>query len=183
MLTLWRNFLRGDIVSFEELYNTYIDDLYRYGVSFYDDKEVVLDCIHDIFLTIFNNKNIAENVNIKYYLFSSLRRSILRKKKEKDRFSLTTSFDAWEYNHAYEINLNGDYSNEQKLEDIKTKINQLPKRQREVLYLKYYLDLSYEEIANIMEVDINSCRTLSFRAVRQLRLDLNGLKSIILFFF
>jgi RNA polymerase sigma factor (sigma-70 family) len=181
MSMLWQKFLDGDIKAFQSVYELYIDDLYHYGVSFYGDKDVVLDCIHDLFVYLFENKKIAKDVNIKFYLFASLRRAILRKKKESEKYAESTSIEAWEYANAYEMNLN-EVDNE-KLQKLKQQIEKLPKRQREVIYLKYYVGLSYEDIAEIMQVDISSCRTLSFRAIRQLRLDLSSLKTFLLFFF
>ena len=52
---------------------------------------------------------------------------------------------------------------------LTTQLNQLPARQKEIIYLKYHHDLSYEEIAAIMEIEIATCRTLAYRAIRQMR--------------
>lgn len=183
MSMLWQKFLDGDIQAFQSVYESYIDDLYHYGVSFYGDKDVVLDCIHDLFVHLFENKKIAKDVNIKFYLFASLRRAILRKRKENQKYAESTSLEAWEYANAYEMNFNANEVDNEKLKNLKQQIEKLPKRQREVIYLKYYVGLSYEDIAEIMQVDISSCRTLSFRAIRQLRLDLSSLKTFLLFFF
>lgn len=176
MTMLWRKFLDGDVEAFQAVYESHIDDLYHYGVSFYGDKEIVLDCIHDLFVHLFENKKIAKDVNIKYYLFASLRRTILRKKKENDKYTNSMYIDAWEYANAYEMNFNLSEGDNEHLQKLKQQIEKLPKRQREVIYLKYYVGLSYEEIAAIMQVDVSSCRTLSFRAIRQLRLDLSAIK-------
>lgn len=180
---LWQKFLDGDIKAFQSVYESYIDDLYHYGVSFYADKEIVLDCIHDLFVYLFENNKIAKDVNIKYYLFASLRRAVLRKKKENERYTNSSYIEAWEYANAYEMNLYINDGDNEQLQQLKIQIEKLPKRQREVIYLKYYVGLSYEEIADIMQVDVSSCRTLSFRAIRQLRLDLSTVKIILLLFF
>lgn len=180
---LWRKFLEGDKEAFQSLYDSYIDDLYNYGVSFYADKDTVLDCIHDLFVHLFENKKIARDVNIKFYLFSSIRRAILHKKKASEKYSDSLSIEAWELANSYEIDLSNNEFDNERLQKVKLQIEKLPKKQREVIYLKYYIGLSYEDIANIMQVEISSCRTLSFRAIRQLRFDLSSVKIILLLFF
>ncbi|MNL66075.1 RNA polymerase sigma factor [compost metagenome] len=45
----------------------------------------------------------------------------------------------------------------------------LPSRQKEALYLRFNSELEYEEIAVIMNISLETCRTLVYRAVKQLR--------------
>ncbi|WP_231561541.1 RNA polymerase sigma factor [Sphingobacterium sp. T2] len=71
MIPSWQKFIDGDIESFQKIYTTYVDDLFDYGMNICGDKELVLDCIHDLFVRLFDNKRIAKKVNIKFYLFAS----------------------------------------------------------------------------------------------------------------
>ncbi|RZK52474.1 MAG: sigma-70 family RNA polymerase sigma factor [Hymenobacter sp.] len=48
-------------------------------------------------------------------------------------------------------------------------LNQLSKRQREALYLRFFDDFSYERIAEVMALNIQSVRNLIFRALQVLR--------------
>ena len=180
MIPSWQKFIDGDIESFQKIYTTYVDDLFDYGMNICGDKELVLDCIHDLFVRLFDNKRIAKKVNIKFYLFASLRRDILRSKSKAGRFIYEETLEEWELANSYELNLFSEGGVELDIQRLREKVEKLPKRQKEVLYLKYYVGLSYEEIAEAMKVDIASCRTLSFRAIRQLKLEFSTLKSFLI---
>ncbi|HMR18095.1 MAG TPA: sigma-70 family RNA polymerase sigma factor [Sphingobacterium sp.] len=182
----WIDFIHGDESAFEAIYREYIDDLFAFGVKYHSDRETVLDCIHDLFVNLYNNPKIAKDVQVKFYLFSSLRRRLMRVKKEKDKFQeaplaeelLWTSSPELEW-----IKRENEIVNTQR---IKKHIEKLPKRQREVLFLKYYMNFSYDEISSMMDVSVESCRTLSYRAIKQLKADLQplgfGLLAVFKFF-
>ena len=76
---LWVEFLEGSSDAFEHIYESYFDKLYNYGVHLCRDKTLVEDCIQELFLDLWNNRN---NINlaksVKYYLLKSLRRRIIR---------------------------------------------------------------------------------------------------------
>ena len=44
----------------------------------------------------------------------------------------------------------------QTLEDLRGLVNELPDNQREVVFMRYYQDLSFKEIADITGVSINT---------------------------
>ena len=52
---------------------------------------------------------------------------------------------------------------------LRAELNKLPARQREVLHLKFNMELSYTEIARLMEISEATCRTLAYRAIKRLR--------------
>lgn len=55
MIPSWQKFIDGDIESFQKIYTTYVDDLFDYGMNICGDKELVLDCIHDLFVRLFDS--------------------------------------------------------------------------------------------------------------------------------
>lgn len=171
----WKNFIRGDEKAFEAIYNEYVEDLFVFGVKYHSDKDTVLDCIHDLFVNLFNNPKIAKDVQVKIYLFSSLRRRLLKIKVENSRYTETPLSEDLLYTSSPElewIKKESDVANEKQ---IKEHIDKLPKRQREVLFLKYYTNFTYDEISSIMNVSIESCRTLSYRAIKRLKTELQPL--------
>jgi RNA polymerase sigma factor (sigma-70 family) len=67
------------------------------------------------------------------------------------------------------------------MENLRTLIKQLPKRQQEAINLRYYHDFSNEEIAKIMGVNYQSAANFIFLAIRKLKLNLKV--SVTSFFF
>ena len=57
---------------------------------------------------------------------------------------------------------------------VRDSIDRLPERQKQALILKQYQDLSYQEIADAMDVSVNSVQMLLHRAMNALRKDLSG---------
>ena len=167
---LWASFIDGDDDALNLLYKQFIDVLYAFGLRFTDDPELVKDGIQDLFVDLYKyRKTLAMEVNVKSYLFTSLKRKIclvLRKK-------------AAEANHSFEIpfllscSIEDQIINDEHQSELLLKLNNqlelLPSRQKEALYLRFNSELEYEEIALVMNVSLETCRTLVYRGVKQLR--------------
>lgn len=171
----WIDFIHGDQHAFEAIYREHIDELYAFGIKFHSDKDTVLDCIHDLFVSLYNNPKIAKDVQVKYYLFSSLRRRLLRAKVDGDKFSELRVEDILNVGTNVEIEWIKNEKMTIDVERVKRQIEKLPKRQREVLFLKYFTEFTYDEIASMMAVSVETCRTLSYRAIKQLKSTLHPL--------
>jgi len=171
---LWKRIKAGETKAFNELYQLYADILFSFGMIYSKDRELVKDCIHDLFFDLFKyRKNLADNDHIRNYLFKSLKRKIQTPKTGKLTLVYTEVIQeeneqkvaAWT-NEDVEIQ-------EEKIEKIKKVIAKLSDHQQEVLNLKFQVGLSYQEIAKILDISVESVRTLVYRAVKTIREELN----------
>ena len=65
-LLLWRKNLAGDENAYTYIYRKYIEELFSCGMRFTPDKELVKDCVQDIFIKIYNNRsNLGATDNIR----------------------------------------------------------------------------------------------------------------------
>ena len=168
---LWASFVNcSDDDALKALYQRFSDVLYAFGLRFTQDKELVKDTIHDLFLDLYKYRDsLAKDVNVKSYLFTSLKRKIYVVLKK----------NAAQENHIFEIPFSLSYSvedqmiNNEEQSELLSKLDKqlelLPSRQKEALYLRFNSELEYEEIAVIMNVSLETCRTLVYRGVKQLR--------------
>lgn len=62
------------------------------------------------------------------------------------------------------------------LSEVVTALRGLPRRQRDCVVLRYYLDLSVDEIADTLGVSRNSVKTHLTRGLKNLSTDLGGLR-------
>lgn len=171
----WQRFIYGDPDAFSQLYDAYSDVLYAFGMRYTVDRDLVKDCLHDLFIDLHTyRRNLASDVNVKFYLLKSLRRKL----HAAHRKSSLLSFDRWNADdpltiNAFDFGIEHDLIMDERereiLETLTAEINQLPDRQREILYLRFYQDLDYEEIAAIMQISVPTCRTFIYRALKQLR--------------
>jgi RNA polymerase sigma factor (sigma-70 family) len=171
---LWKRIKAGETKAFNELYQLYADVLFSFGMIYSKDRELVKDCIHDLFFDLFKyRKNLADNDHIRNYLFKSLKRKIQTPKTGKLTLVYTEVIQD-ENEQKVATWTNEDFEiQEEKIEKIKKVIAKLSDHQQEVLNLKFQVGLSYQEIAKILDISVESVRTLVYRAVKTIREELN----------
>jgi RNA polymerase sigma factor (sigma-70 family) len=170
----WRLFKDGDKTAFAALYRFYAGALLNYGSKISRDRTLVEDSIQDLFFELWNTRErITEPNSIKMYLFKALRYKIQRNTKSND-FTNTLDVDLLEHlaSPSHESKLIRFEVQSQQMENLRTLIQQLPKRQQEAINLRYYHDFSNEEIAGIMGVNYQSAANFIFLAIRKLKLNL-----------
>ncbi|TZF83078.1 sigma-70 family RNA polymerase sigma factor [Pedobacter sp. BS3] len=165
---LWNLFIDGDDKAYSQLYLHFADVLFAFGSRYSFDKELVKDSIHDVFVDLYRyRKNLSINVNVKSYLLTSLKRKIayLLKKQAGSDYNE----NAFLITFSVEDKIIDNERQREILLKVKKELDQLPDRQKEALYLRYNTELEYEEIAGIMDISVATCRTMVYRALKQLR--------------
>ncbi|MCU0355015.1 MAG: sigma-70 family RNA polymerase sigma factor [Cytophagales bacterium] len=169
---LWQLFREGDRTAFTSLYNAYVQALYNYGRRFTTDTALIEDCIQDLFIDLWRKKDqLADADTPRYYLLKSLRNRLLRRLNQRQRFASSGLTD--EYDFQVEVSYELTLVNEQWAADQQRLVNRalqsLSKRQREVIYLKFYENFSYEDIARIMSLEVASAYNLVSKALDSVR--------------
>lgn len=169
---IWKQFKQGDVKAFELLYDQYSRQLYKYGCGFSFDQELVEDCIQDLFSDLWHNKkNLSDTTSVKFYLMRSMRR-MLSRKTQRDKRRQDTEY-GFEEAFIYEASPESIYilDEEEKGKQIllTEALNSLPVRQREVMYLRYYQDLSFDEIAEMMDMSKKTAYNIVFIALDSLK--------------
>lgn len=167
----WKRFIQGDKDAFRVLYSSFVDVLFAYATRFCSDQATIQDAIHDLFVDLHRYRtNLNPDANVKAYLFSSLRRKVVSSMTKHQGSSLSlvenTVFQL-EYNREEQIIL--DETESEVLSRLRYELDRLTDRQKEALYLRFSSELAYEQVADIMNLSVSSCRTLIYRAVKQLR--------------
>ena len=156
--------------SLSALYEEQVNSLYSYGCKFTKDRELVKDCIQDIFVKLFLKKDISAIRNMKFYLLRSFKNRLL------DELSRIQPENIDEATFSY---LQGD-SDDDRLMEIDETIQlqkkyiekifeNLTGRQKEAVYLYYIEELSYDEISQLLGMNYQSVRNIVHRALVRLR--------------
>ena len=170
--SLWQSFKDGDKDSFEALYFNYFNNLYECGMRIVSDRELVKDCIQDLFIKLWNNKsNLTDVTAIRPYLLVSMRTTLFNKLQQNSRVKFTdinvnTGFEMVFSVESDFINKETKSAQAQKLIDA---MNQLTPRQKEVIYLRYFEELEYEEIAAMMDITVKATYKLTARGLETFR--------------
>lgn len=169
---LWAGLLLGNELSFREIYLAHQDALFKYAMRMLSDEDAARDCLHNLFVKVWmNRKNLSATNNIRYYLMSSLRNEILNYRQKEQRAVQGSERYAETFDMLFSPE--SDYISREEsraqAQKLAVAMNQLTPRQKEIIYLRYFEDLSYEQIAEMMDINVKGAYKLSARALEALR--------------
>ncbi|MCE4566637.1 sigma-70 family RNA polymerase sigma factor [Maribellus sp. CM-23] len=184
--SLWERFIDGDKKAFALIYEDNIDGLFQYGSKLHPDESTVKDAIQEVFYDFYiKRKSIQKSHSIKFYLLLALKRNLIRKLQAERKQQVNNEEDDF----YSEPETNPEYQtikkeSEKELEEkIKNALLKLPAKQKEAVYLRFDETLPYEEIAKILNISVESARTLVYRAIKTIKKILKTQGSIVLLSF
>jgi RNA polymerase sigma factor (sigma-70 family) len=167
--SLWQQLRQGKESAFEALYKKYIGDLLHYGHRMGEEEEVLKDQIQDLFVELWKSRErLSATDSVKFYLFKALRYKLIR------------------YNHraASSVPLRGEAPGlEESVENrilhaeqewlthkhLRQAIERLPKRQQEIIHLRFFQGFSNREIAALMNLQYQSATNLVHRSLQSMK--------------
>ena len=169
--TLLASFQAGNMAAFSQLYNLHINVLFNYGLKLTIDKELLKDCIHDIFVKLYTKKDELGTIdNLRSYLFISLKNKLCDELRRRMYMSDTA---VEEVSISTPTDVEDDYMEEEQRKNefslVRRLLDQLSPPQREALTLDYIEEKKYEDICEIMNMNYQSVRNLMHRGLTKLR--------------
>ena len=171
-LALWNLLIKGDQKALEILYQKYYSLLLNYGLKCNPNKDLIKDCIQDLFVNLYQNSSVkTDNITVRSYLLKALRNNLLYKlSSQKEENSLDESvFHIPENEDLFEQLFPKNDQDVLLARRLMDAISQLTPNQKSVLYLRYVKELSYKEIADVMDMNVQSSMNLANRALTKLR--------------
>lgn len=175
LLDLWNKFVGdGSQQALEKIYFHYYDRLFTYGLKHTPDKQLVEDSIQTIFLNfIQKRKGIGSVKNLTGYLMSTLRHQLFYNLAKQKKTILTDELPDEKFDFFNNENSDEYVSDEEQIEQVrkavKESIGKLPSRQQEIFFLRFDSGISYEEIAEIFGITVDSCYKSVYRSIRAVR--------------
>jgi len=165
---IWVAFQDGDKQALASIYYRSFKFLMAYGHKISADGDLVKDCIHDLFVEIWNNKlNLSVPRSVKAYLLTCLKRKLIRymnRRRRAARVEVNRLPDRQQV-ESREDQLISDQDSLDQQNALKLAISNLTKREQEAIYLKFYTNLSYEEIVGVMNISADSIYNLISKAI------------------
>ena len=148
--------------------NTEIEALYRqhgaalllFASAISGDRGRAQDAVHQVFLKVIENGSVREAINKKAYLFACVRNAVLNEAKLQDR-NMPLDIDS-----AWFSPPDRDYAGEQ---NLRRALGDLPHDQREVIVLHVWGELTFSEIADLLDVSSNTAASRYRYALAKLR--------------
>lgn len=170
---LWLSFQQGNIHAFQQLYQEHHPDLYALALKTTHNPARSADCLQNLFCNLWKNRSRLAAVGaIKPYLRKALLRDLGRQARLTHNHRVSSfGIDpvAWAMVYSPEDLLVEAETRQQVQRQLWQAVHALPRRQREAVYLKFYKNLSYQEMAVDMGMHYQSVVNLLFRAMQSLK--------------
>lgn len=173
---LWKAIQADDQQAFRRLYETQVDMMYNYGRKMCSHAPLVEDAIQDVFRILWEKKSSLDiEHSLKAYLLTMLRREIMRKlQQEKAKYALLPSSEL-PFELSIESSIILEEAHQERRRSLEASLQALTPRQREILFLRYQENLSFDEISQLMTLNHNSMYKLLAAAIKRLRQQLLAL--------
>ena len=141
--TLLATYRQGDQNAFMSLYDMYAEMLLNYGLCITSDKELVKDCVQDVFIKLISKSQDLQVTKVTSYLLISLRNRLLDEFRRKNYMTETAVEDiristtVEDVENSYIL----DESSLNNVRKVQILMNELTPRQRQVFTL-YYIEIS-----------------------------------------
>ena len=158
------SYVRGDNRAFDELLSRNQNKLFSYILFVVRDEDKANDIFQETFVKVVTKLHqgkyvdsgkfsawimrIAHNVIMDWYRDQKAR-NIVEPTEDKELSRLGT-------NNILDLNIENKFVNNQIMDDVKRMMNSLPPTQREVVFMRFYQDMSFKEIAELTGVSINT---------------------------
>lgn len=170
---IWQRFLSGEMEAFDKLMTLHFRTLFHYGSKFSRDQEFVKDNIQDLFLLLWEKRaNLNAQIPVRPYLMASLRRLMHRNVKNRpllDDTGVEEIIGRFDIEFSVEEEYIENESNRVMTQRLKKLLEELPLRQKEVVYLKFYQEMDRSQISEIMNISPQTVSNLLQIAIKHLK--------------
>lgn len=150
-------------MTFEQLYQTYFTDVFRFSVWLTRDTTQAEDIASETFVRAWGRRDRLRTETLKGYLFTIARNVFLKQRRTSDRNEQLPEdvLDTGPDQHRIA-------SARMDLEQVTRALSQIPHPDSLALVLRSEHSLPYEEIARILEISVAAARVKVHRARRRL---------------
>ena len=178
-LEFWEKIRLGDSTAFSYVFQKYYQALYQFAGRFVKDAQTAENIVQDVFVKLWTNReNCLITSSLKSYLYAATRNTALNflshEKKQLSTEDLMSDRRDTTANPEERIIEN------EMIDGVHKAIEKLPEKCRYVYLMKRYDDLKYHEIAEILDISINTVKTQMKRALKSLLKNLAYLKTNII---
>ncbi len=161
----------GQITEFPELYHEYFPKVFAYVYGRVQDKEVSLDIVSDVFEKAYMKmQSLRSPESFGSWLFTIARNEVSSHWRKEKPAAKAAHEAAWENEiHHQPRGPEETVLHKERLASLSTLVRQLPRREQEIIALKFDAELTNREIAGVLSTSEVNVRVTIFRALRKLR--------------
>ncbi len=165
--------MKNDEKALALLMGKYYSDLYNYAARFTPDDQLIKDCIQEVFISLWQRRQtVGVILSPKFYFLRAIKNKVLKSLDSAHRkMGQQAPPEDYDFSHEFSIEkiIIAREVSEQNAARLKAILALLSKREKEVIYLKYYQYLDNGQIAELMTVNRQSVYNLLHEAIRKLK--------------
>ncbi|WP_262008862.1 RNA polymerase sigma factor SigM [Bacillus licheniformis] len=153
-------------MTIDEIYQMYMNDVYRFLLSMTKDKHLAEDLLQETFMRAYIHIHSYDHSKVKPWLFQVARNAFIdyvRKHKKEVTISddmIGNLFQNAVQSPAHQVEIK---------EVLTLYMNQLPDNYRKALTLYYLKELNYKEASSLMNISEANFKSVLFRARQRLK--------------
>jgi RNA polymerase sigma factor (sigma-70 family) len=164
----WIDICEGSKDSYSKMYSSYYSKFFNYGRKFTDNIPLIEDVIQDVLVSIWINRKNLSSINNPYIYYFTVYRNALFKKIKEAKLLKDDIVDTEPVFAIDSIIISRETDKELKIQ-LEAALQKLTSRQREAIYLRFYENLSYDEVAAILNISVKATYKIMARALLQLK--------------
>ena len=150
----------NNAIEIEALYRLHGPALLLFAAAMTGERSRAQDALHQVFLRLMENGNLTEALDKKAYLFACVRNAVLNETKHRQRNAELDPDAAWfdppQRDYAAELNL-------------RRALGALPEEQREIIVLHMWGELTFSQIADLLDISSHTAASRYRYALNKLR--------------
>jgi len=168
-ILLWKQYQQGNEEAFARIFRQLYPSLFQFGMKITPRTDLLEDCIQELFTELWQNKSRTDVQSVKAYLLKSLKYKLLRALTKKAPLNVEDVANDYVFELSHESLLITAEENREQTGKVLKAFQQLSHRQKEIIYLRFYQELGYEEISDIMNINYQVSRNLLYQAIKALK--------------
>ena len=148
----------GEQELFGTLMERYEKKLSRYGSKFLSSPDNIQDIVQDVFISAFQNiRNFDASRRFSPWIYRIAHNAYVNALKKNTHLPITLfDFDALVSHTIYEDPVEIEREQKQMKVMLEESMEKIPPKYKEVLLLRYYEDLDYKEMAEVLELPLGT---------------------------
>ena len=165
----------GDEQAFEKIYAYYHKRLRAFSETYTKSKELSEEVVEDVFVKLWcKREDVTQIRNLNVYLYTAIKHQSLNALSHEARRIVTQSLEVSEFDqHSKEHTPHDLLVTSELMQSVQGAIDSLPPRCRLIFQMVREDELRYKEIAEILQISVNTIDTQMAIAVKRLCSALN----------
>ncbi|MGC9070187.1 MAG: RNA polymerase sigma factor [Elusimicrobiales bacterium] len=172
---LIERYREGDIEAFEKLYLRYRSLLFNFIQSLTHNRDLTEDIFQQTFIRVIDNINSYTPSNFKAYLFTIARNLVIDHTRKK-HLMIDKNIEDLNFELKSEQDTENNAIKNIESETIRLAIEELSEEYKEIIYLKHFAGLRFEEISKITNTSLGTLLSRFKRALEKLKTILTNKK-------